>query len=255
MILTLPANIWTDIYAITGKHRHNKLKIQNQNNSIIYLSNSGTQPLSSDIGEVVPALDISESYANNLWVKSVDKQSTIAVIEDITADSNRVDDSIVRFVEQKSVLAGVLTPVITLKNKTTFNSAPNNYKIEYATVSLATDGTKPVYWNVITNAALTGAVFVDQDTANSIAQYDVSATAISGGNLVGGVVMNKSESTRINLLDGDVTIQINPGETITLAAKSVNNTIVDVFLTLGRRDVTALFSLYKYLRSILAYFP
>lgn len=230
MVITLPSNQWVDIYATTGKHRHLKLKVQNQNNSILYASSESTQPLVTDIGEVVPALDYSETYVENLWVKSVDEASTIAIIEDITANSSTVDDSIVRFVEQRSVSANVLTPILTLKNKTTFNSQPNYKKVVYATVSLAVDGTKPVYWQVIKNGTLTGASYVDQDTANSIAQYDVSATVISAGSLVGGVVLGKTDSTRINLLDGDIVLRISPGETITLAAKSANATVVDLFL-------------------------
>lgn len=230
MVITLPSNQWVDVYAITGKHRHTKLKIQNQNNSILYVSDNSTQPLSTDIGEVVPALDFSEAYVENFWVKSIDEQSTVAIISDINSNVATVDDSIVRFVEQKSVLANVLTPVLTLKNKTTFNGNTNHSKIQYATVSLATDGTKSVLWQVIKNGTLIGASYVDQDTLKSIAQYDVSASAVSGGELVGGVVMGKTDSTRINLLEGDVRIDINPGETLTLAAKSINSTTVDLFL-------------------------
>lgn len=58
----------------------------------------------------------------------------------------------------------------------------------------------------------------------------MSATDISSGSLVGGVVLGKTDSTRINLLDGDIVLRISPGETITLAAKSVNATTVDLFL-------------------------
>ena len=136
----------------------------------------------------------------------------------------------VQFVEQKAVSANTLTPVITLRNKPTYSGLPNHIRTRYATVSLSVDGTKSTSWQVLKNPSLTGAVYVDKDANNSVCQYDVSATAVTGGSLVGGVVMGKTDTTRINLFDGDAIIAVLPNETVTLAAKSTGATVVDVFL-------------------------
>lgn len=141
-----------------------------------------------------------------------------------------IDRAFVRVVEQKSVSANTLTPVITLKNKTTFNGLTNHVQVRYATVSLACDGTKPTTWYVYKNSTLTGAIYVDQETTESVAQYDVSATALAGGQLVGGTIMQKLGDTRINLYEGDVVLAVAPDEVITLAVKSTGATTVDAFV-------------------------
>lgn len=131
----------------------------------------------------------------------------------------------VRFVEDKAVPAGTLTPLVTLRNKNTYQCLPNNVRVHYGTVNMASDGSKAVKWYVYKNAVLIGTVYSDVDTANSVCEIDVTATAMSGGAL-----LSKVDRERINLVDGDVVIAAYPNETTTLACKSQSVIEVNIFL-------------------------
>lgn len=142
----------------------------------------------------------------------------------------KADRTQTQSIESKVIPAGALTPVITLRNNQSFQGKVNHVRVRYGTVALSVDGTKPVIWEVHKNATLTGASFVPQNTETSVVDYDVSATSmvVSGDN-IGGTIMGKVSTTRINLFEGDVVLAVYPGETITLAAKSANNSEVSLF--------------------------
>lgn len=134
-------------------------------------------------------------------------------------------------VEQKSISAGAApTPVLSIRNKTTFQGKQNHVRVRYGTVTLAVDGTKPVVWEVFKDGVLTGAVFADKNPVTSVTEWDDQATAITPVDTnIGGTVMSKTSTTRINLFEGDVVLAAYPGETITLCARSTGNTVVDLF--------------------------
>jgi hypothetical protein len=48
----------------------------------------------------------------------------------------------------------------------------------------ATNDNTNVYWRLIENPTLTGANWTDDSDPNSFMQYDTSATAITGGNII-----------------------------------------------------------------------
>lgn len=133
-------------------------------------------------------------------------------------------------VAAKAVSANTTTPIVTLKNKDTFQGLTNHVRARYATVSVAADGTKPVIFYVYKNGVLTGAVFTDKSATESVVQVDTSATAISGMQEVGGVVLQKADTARVNMYANDVILAFYPGETITFAARSTGATVVDLFL-------------------------
>lgn len=134
-------------------------------------------------------------------------------------------------VEDKAVSSGALPiPVLTLRNNPTYQGKQNHVRVRYGTVSLAVDGTKPVIWEVFKNGALTGAVYVAKNAATSVIDYDITATAITPiADSIGGTLMGKSGTARINLFEGDVILAVYPGEEITLTARSTGNTVVDLF--------------------------
>lgn len=142
----------------------------------------------------------------------------------------KADRTQTQSIESKIIPSGALTPVITLRNNLSFQSKANHVRVRYGTIALSVDGTKPVIWEVHKNAALTGASFVSQNPDTSVADYDISATSmvVSGDN-IGGTIMGKVSTTRINLFEGDVVLAVYPGETITLAAKSANNSEASLF--------------------------
>lgn len=142
----------------------------------------------------------------------------------------KADRTQTQSIEAKVIPAGALTPVITLRNLVTFQGKVNHVRVRYGTVALSVDGTKPVIWEVHKNATLTGASFVPQNTETSVTEHDISATSmVVNGDNIGGTIMGKVSTTRINLFEGDVVLAVYPGETITLAAKSANNSEVSLF--------------------------
>ncbi len=92
----------------------------------------------------------------------------------------------------------------------------------------ATTDNTSVFYKLIRNATLTGADFVDMPDENSFSQYDVSATALTGGiSLDSGFVISGSGGTGIRL-DADTQYQIGRGslgtvsDTLTLAIAAPN---------------------------------
>ena len=85
-----------------------------------------------------------------------------------------------------------------------------------------------VFFKLVRNATLTGANFVDMPDANAFTQYDVSATAMTGGvDIDSGFVINGGGGTSIRL-DKDTVYQIGRGsigtvsDTLTLAMACPN---------------------------------
>ena len=99
-------------------------------------------------------------------------------------------------------------------------------------MTLATDGQKSFNWSVFKNAELVGASYIQKNSATSVASCDISATSISAPipDNIGGTMMGKYDNARINLFQGDVTLAVYPGETITLAVQSAGNGVVSAFV-------------------------
>ena len=135
-------------------------------------------------------------------------------------------------VTDKNVVANALTPVVTLRNNTTFQGKRNHVRARYGTVTLATDGQKAFNWSVFKNAALVGTSYIQKNSATSVSSYDTSATSVSAPipDNIGGTMMGKYDNARINLFQGDVTLAVYPGETITLAVQSAGNGVVSAFV-------------------------
>lgn len=134
-------------------------------------------------------------------------------------------------IDNKSITGGASpVPVVTLRNNATFQGKQNHVRVRYGTVALSVDGTKDVVWEIFKGGTLTGASFVAKNAATSVVDYDISATAYTPSTTnIGGTVMGKTSQTRINLFEGDVVLAVYPGETITLCARSPNNTVVSLF--------------------------
>lgn len=91
---------------------------------------------------------------------------------------------------------GVTTrrPVLSLRPKTTFNSRTNRGHIELLDYLLKAT-TNDSFYEIVIGGTLTGANFTSVGT-DSIAEYDISATAITGGtNIISGFVTSGTGST------------------------------------------------------------
>lgn len=73
-------------------------------------------------------------------------------------------------------------PIISVRAKTTGpNSLRNTGQIEVQEIDVSVIGTNPIRWELVLNGTLTGASFAAYNAANSIAEVDLSATAIANG--------------------------------------------------------------------------
>ncbi len=71
-------------------------------------------------------------------------------------------------------------PILSIRPRTTFNGLISRGQLKPSSFQVASKNA-PIAYAVILNGVLTGASFADVNTANSIVQADVSATAINGG--------------------------------------------------------------------------
>jgi len=77
-------------------------------------------------------------------------------------------------------LANTFYPVVSLRLKSDSLAAVALIR----SLQTATNDNTNVYWRLIENPTLTGASWTDHPDPNSFTQYDTSATAITGGNIV-----------------------------------------------------------------------
>lgn len=85
--------------------------------------------------------------------------------------------------QQTAVTASTtLVPILSIRPKTTFNSLENMMLAIPKSWQIQT--TQPVRVVLIHDCTLTGAVWADVDTTNSMMEYDVTASALSGGHEV-----------------------------------------------------------------------
>lgn len=122
--------------------------------------------------------------------------------------------------------SGTLVPLLSIRNKTTYQSVANKIKFSLSYISVSADGNRTVRFRIIRNGTLTDESYSDIDADNSIVEYDTSASAISGGKLE--LPIQVARTGQSSLLSGEIILDINPGEIITVAAlSSASNIVVD----------------------------
>jgi hypothetical protein len=103
--------------------------------------------------------------------------------------------------------ANTFYPILSIRLKTT---ALKGIVLPTFFQAATVDNTS-VFYKLVRNATLTGASFVDMPDANSFAQYDVSATAMTGGiDIDSGFVISGGGGTGVRL-DADTVYQIGRG--------------------------------------------
>jgi hypothetical protein len=83
-----------------------------------------------------------------------------------------------------SISVTTRAPILSIRPKTTFNSLTNRSQIQVETIEIINISTANVFWELVYNGTLTGAAFADVDTTNSGVQRDVTASAITNGQVV-----------------------------------------------------------------------
>lgn len=131
----------------------------------------------------------------------------------------------------KSISANVENAVFSIKDVTSFQSKSNRAPVKLAFVSYSADGTKDVALRVIQNTTLGGSPSWNNINAStSVVQYDTSGTSVTGGKTLLRWVVSKTASDNFFLPDA-LPIVMNPGDTLTIAALSANDSSVSCSLT------------------------
>jgi hypothetical protein len=127
-------------------------------------------------------------------------------------------------VVNKTITSTSFTPLLCLYNKTVFNGQINTGTIQFIAITLNTvfqgstlsHNNTAVVLSVIEFPVLTGAVFTDYNTANSMLQTSTTATAVSGGNIVYEMAVQDA-GAGVELTQHDIVI--SPGATMCVAVK------------------------------------
>lgn len=135
---------------------------------------------------------------------------------------------------EKTIAISTETNIITIRNKTTYQSIANLVQIQPDFLSVATDGNKSVHIHVYLNATLGGTPsYTDIRTNNSVVDYDIAGTTVSGGILVATIPLAKVEGRSI--LFNDFNFIMAPGNTMTISAESSGGSDVLVGLSWQER--------------------
>jgi hypothetical protein len=118
--------------------------------------------------------------------------------------------------------AGVETPIISLRNPTTWLGKNNQLFVQALRLSFATDGTKSAIFRVYANATITGGTYADVATGLSPVEVNKTMTGISGGVQIGTYALARIDNISIDLTGA--TFKGYPGQGITITALSENAT-------------------------------
>jgi hypothetical protein len=122
------------------------------------------------------------------------------------------------------------TNLITIRNKSTYQSKTNRVRVKPIFISLANEGTKTVKYRYLLNATIGGTPsFNSIDVNNSVIEYDIAGTTITDeGSELFTVDLAKSDSDRITL---PFDIPLNPGDSLTITAESSSSTDAEASVT------------------------
>lgn len=125
---------------------------------------------------------------------------------------------------------GTDVPIYSLRSVSNFKGKVNQVRTRLGTLTISTDGTKAVQFDLYKSGTLTGGSWLAIDADNSVVEYNNTATSfVKSGLPVGGTVLGKVDRERINLIEGDIVIPVYPGETIHLVATTPNSTEAVVY--------------------------
>lgn len=127
----------------------------------------------------------------------------------------------------KSIASSTYVPVLSLTNRTLFQSVPNTTSMRITTVSISCEGQRGgVVIALCSSAVLSGSSFEDLSTGTSVARTDKLSTAMTGGVLLHNFSVY-AKSDRVVDLEKYM-IAVEPGSTLTLVAKTITSTPVSV---------------------------
>jgi hypothetical protein len=124
----------------------------------------------------------------------------------------------------KTGVTTALTNVLTLRNKTTYQTLTNRTPIKVLKYTVSVDGTKPAEFQMIKDATLGGSPsYTDVSTNTSVIDYDTAGTTVTGGTVIDfGSLASAGSLSESGTTTTDV--ELLPGETLTLAVNATTST-------------------------------
>jgi hypothetical protein len=109
--------------------------------------------------------------------------------------------------------------VFTLRSKSTYQNITNKVRTEVISVGFVSDGNKAVRFLLRRNATVGGTpAYSDIDADNSVIEYALTGSVVTGGTVVDSIPLAKVASSLIRY--DDYRIFIRPNETLSVTAKS-----------------------------------
>jgi hypothetical protein len=134
--------------------------------------------------------------------------------------------------EQTKATVTTEVPIVSIRNKATYASKINfiDILLEMLDASIEAGSANNLgKVRIIRDAALTGAVWSDINTTNSVVEYDTTATAASGGKeIMFEPLAGKNDKAVEKLADLDIIIA--PNETVTISGQSANSATINAGL-------------------------
>jgi len=124
----------------------------------------------------------------------------------------------------KSGVTTTLTNILTIRNKSTYQTITNRTPVNILKYSASVDGNKPAQFELVRNATLGGTPsYTDISTNTSVIEYDTAGTTVTGGQIIdfstlassGSISEGSQQTTDIIIL---------PNETLTLAVAATATT-------------------------------
>jgi hypothetical protein len=137
---------------------------------------------------------------------------------------------------EKLLVTATLTNIITIKNRLTFGKRYNLGKLLPLRLSFDNDHNKGAVIEIVKNATIGGTInYQFHDQWNSIVAYDTAGTTVTGGDLVDAFALSAASADNIDLLQ--LELYLLPGETLTIAAKTVSGTSTGMTATLTWKEI------------------
>jgi hypothetical protein len=120
----------------------------------------------------------------------------------------------------KTGVTTTLTNILTIRNKSTYQSITNRTPVNILKYSSSVDGNKPAEFELVKNTTLGGSPsYTDISTNTSVIEYDTAGTTLTGGQTIDFATLASSGSlSESGTQTSDIILL--PGETLTIAVRA-----------------------------------
>jgi len=135
----------------------------------------------------------------------------------------------------KASVGAIETNIVTIRNKSTFKGIRNRSHVRLLVMSAAVEGNKPVSIRLVFNSTLGGSPSYTSISEDSLIEYDVAGTTLTGGTEVMTIGLAKSDNFFIQSSE-KLLITLAPGAWVTISAESSTGGSADVLASFTWRE-------------------